>query len=103
MVILQYSFFPVLTKWRFAIASLLMGFWDWKGILNISITPQRSQYDIFQQKKKLTLYYLLLLQLYKLTIVQFDNWEIQLALSEAGKIDLRGDGIGAMTFRQPGQ
>lgn len=75
-----------------------MGYWDWKSILNIPFTPQRSQYDI-STERKLTPYYLL--EVYKLMTVQFDNWEIQLALCEAGKMDLRGDGIWAMTFRQP--
>lgn len=55
-----------------------MGYWDWKSILNISFTPQRSQYDI-STEKKLTLNYLL--EVYKLMTVQFDNWEIQLGLS----------------------
>lgn len=93
-------FIPALAKSHFTFASLFTGQGDWKSILNIPFTPQRSQSDI-STEKKLTPYYLL--EVYKLTTVQFDNWEIQLALCEAGKMDFRGDGIRAMTFRQTGQ
>lgn len=89
---------PGWAKSHLTFASLLMGYWDWKSILNIPCTPQRSQYDISTAKKP-TSYYLS--EVYKLMTVQFDNWEIQLALSEAGKMDLRGDGIWAMTLREP--
>lgn len=90
---------PALAKRCVTFASLLMGYWDWKSSLDISFTPQTSLYDI-STEKKLTLYYLL--EVYQLTTAQFGNWQLQRAVSEAGEIDLRGDGIWAMTFRRPG-
>lgn len=93
-------FIPAFAKSHFTFVPPLTGHGDQKSILNIPFTPQRSQYDI-STEKKLTPYYLL--EVYKLTTVQFDNWEIQLVLCEAGKMDFRGDGIWAMTFRQTGQ
>lgn len=61
---------PALAKSHFTFASLLTGHGDWKSILNIPFTPQRSQSDI-STEKELTPYYLL--EVYKLTTVQFDN------------------------------